>query len=87
MKNYKYGKLINNRIHFAPNPIVVDNKTTYNGSQELYESQGYKRILEPVFDPYDEETEYLVETYTETVNGLQIVYKRHSKPSGAQMFA
>lgn len=79
MKNYKYGKLVNNRIQFAPNPIIVDNETIYNGSQELYESQGYKRILEPKFDLYDEETEYLKETYTEYDNGIQIVYKRHSK--------
>lgn len=80
MKNYKYGKLVNNRIQYAPSPIIVDNKTTYNGSQELYESQGYKRILEPIFDVYDEETEYLKETIEELPDGIHIHYVAILKP-------
>lgn len=80
MKNYKYGKLVNGRIQYSPNPLIIDNKIFWNGSQELYESQGYKRILEPIFDLYDEETEYLKEVAEELPTGIRIHYTAILKP-------
>ena len=74
MKNYKYGKIVNGRIEYSPNPLIIDNKISWNGSRELYESQGYKSILEPIFDEYDEETEDLKATYEELPTGIHIHY-------------
>lgn len=40
-----YGKLVNNLVEFAPNPIFVEDKQIYNARGSLYEQLGYKEII------------------------------------------
>ena len=73
-----YGKLINGQIVPAPNPLHVNRSMVYNPSGYIYESVGYKPIVDtPMPEPEDgtevyytshweEQDSQIVRVWTET---------------------
>ena len=59
-----YGKIIDNRLQIAPNPVVIDDKTIANPSGDILTQLGYLPVVtknEPAFaDGY-----YYKSVYTE----------------------
>ena len=40
----RYAKLINGEMHFAPNPVIIDDRQIGNPPREVYVEQGYKPV-------------------------------------------
>lgn len=40
-----YGKLIDNRLQIAPNPVVIDDKTIANPTADILSQQGYLPVV------------------------------------------
>ncbi len=62
----KYGKIINNELFIAQNPLKLEDKIVYNPTDKIYEENGYKPITEttrPVEDGF-----YFVPIYEEREN-------------------
>lgn len=70
----RYAKLIDGAIHFAPNPIFIDDRQIGNPPVEAYISEGYKVVQytdPPEVDPgyiavpgWEEQAEAIVQTWT-----------------------
>ena len=63
-RNYKYGKLENGALVYAPNKLVIGTEQIFNAPAEIYKKQGYLPIVntEP---PEDEEGFYYSPFYAE----------------------
>ena len=44
-KNYKYGKLENGNLTYAPNKLIIDTEQVFNAPAETYKAQGYLPIV------------------------------------------
>ena len=53
----KYGKLINNQLVLAPNPIIIGDRQIGNPPGEVYIEQGYKPVV--YTDPPETEPGYV----------------------------
>lgn len=78
-RNYKYGKLINGRIEYAPYPLIIPvaggNRHIYNdATAEQYSSQGYKPIIHNEVPQYDFDTEIIIERFIEDNDNIYIEY-------------
>lgn len=69
-----YGKLINNELQYAPNPIVIGDRQIGNPPGEVYLEQGYLPVTytdPPVVEPgfvavpgWEEQDEAIVQIWT-----------------------
>lgn len=66
----KYAKLINNQIHYAPNPILVGDTYIGNPPGEVYLEQGFLPVIETT--PTTPPEGYYMEPHWEEKDG-QIV--------------
>ena len=57
-----YGKIIDGKLVFAPNPMVSGDYKIYNPKSEHYEAEGYLEVIET---EYPEGDKYYEKTYTE----------------------
>lgn len=70
----RYAKLINNEIHFAPNPILVDGNYIGNPPGSVYEAECYKPVTytdPPTVEPgyiavpgWEEEEDEIVQVWS-----------------------
>ena len=71
-----YGKLIDNRLQIAPNPIIMDDKTIANPSNDILVQLGYLPVItkaEPDFvDGY-----YYKPIYTENDSKIHQGWEKH----------
>ena len=63
--NFKYGKLENNQLCYAPNILVVGNEQIINAPAETYKVQGYLPIVKTDIPEADENC-YYTPIYTES---------------------
>lgn len=61
----RYGKINNNEIEYAPNPLRFDGKDVFTTDPAVFLSQGYKPIAEEPY-PDDGKTYRQITTETET---------------------
>ena len=64
MTNIRYGKLINNRLEYANNPLWKGKVMIANPTKEQYLEQGYKPVR--YIDLEYEEGKYYKEVFNET---------------------
>lgn len=57
-----YGKFIDEKFVFAPNPMTVGEYKVYNPTPENYKAEGYLEIIET---EYPADNKYYVKRYTE----------------------
>lgn len=71
-----YGKIIDNRLQIAPNPVVMDDKTIANPSGDILTQLGYLPVVtknEPAFaDGY-----YYKSVYTENEGKIYQDWEKH----------
>lgn len=71
-----YGKIIDNRLQIAPNPVVMDDKTIANPSGDILMQLGYLPVVtknEPAFaDGY-----YYKSVYTENEGKIYQDWEKH----------
>lgn len=71
-----YGKIIDNRLQIAPNPVVMDDKTIANPSGDILTQLGYLPVVtknEPAFaDGY-----YYKSVYTENEGNIYQDWEKH----------
>ncbi|MGO5081137.1 hypothetical protein ACTQ3L_03890 [Oscillospiraceae bacterium LCP25S3_E4] len=71
-----YGKIIDNRLQIAPNPVVIDDKTIANPSGDILTQLGYLPVVtknEPAFaDGY-----YYKSVYTENEGKIYQDWEKH----------
>lgn len=70
----KYAKLIDNKLQYAPNPIIVDDRQIGNPPPETLMEQGYKPVIytdPPVVEPgyiavpgWEDDGDEIVQTWT-----------------------
>ena len=56
-----YGYLENEELHYAPNPLDVEDTRVWNPTGEMYEAAGYKKII--FTDPPETEPGYHAEDW------------------------
>lgn len=78
-KNYKYGKLENDALVYAPNKLVINTEQIFNAPAELYKSQGYLRIVNTEMPEY-EEGFYYTPYYIEVIDALVQKWEKHEIP-------
>ena len=71
-KNYKYGKLINDRIEYAPYPIKINGYDVYGANEEQYLSSGYKKIVVDYNNTTNDEE--IKAVFTQTEKEIKIEY-------------
>lgn len=64
-----YAKLINGKLQIAPNPLIVDDMTIANPTEEMLIQQGYMLVVETV-KPYDSSDYYYKDKYVVTDNKI-----------------
>lgn len=74
--NYKYGKLENGALVYAPNKLVIGTEQIFNAPAELYKSQGYLRIVNTEMPEY-EEGFYYTSYYIEVIDALVQKWEKH----------
>ena len=70
--NYKYGKLINGKIEYAPYPLKIDGYDVYGATAEQHLKAGYKHII---IENYPQDEKIYVPIYTETETEIIISWK------------
>ena len=67
--NYKYGKIENGALVYAPNKLVIGTEQIFNAPAEIYKEQGYLPIVntEP---PEEEEGFYYSPYYVEADSSI-----------------
>ena len=68
-RNYNYAKLIDNKLEYAPNILVIGNEQIINAPAETYKAQGYLPI-ERTEQPEAEEGFYYSPIYVEDNNKI-----------------
>lgn len=61
--NYKYGKLQNNNLCYAPNKLVIDNEQVFNADADTYLTFGYMPVVNTEA-PQSTEQYYYIPYYT-----------------------
>ena len=69
MKNYKYGKLVDGSLEYAPYYLLIGTRMYINASATKYLSQGWKQIIQLEY-PDDEEEHIAV--YTEDATAIYV---------------
>lgn len=64
-----YGKIIDNRLQIAPNPLITNDKIIANPTEEMLIQQGYMLVVETV-KPYDSSDYYYKDKYVVTDNKI-----------------
>lgn len=76
MKNkIKYAKLIDNDLHYASYPLIIDSIPTWTNDEKVFNEQGYYQVVEtkrPVKDGY-----FYVGTYQEQDGKIIRVWEEH----------
>ena len=67
-----YGKIENNNLKYAPNPINKDGKTIYNPSVEMLLELGYKPIIRM---EYPTDGKQYKQEYVETDDSIIVMWK------------
>lgn len=76
-----YGKLINGQIVPAPNPLHVNRGMVYNPSGYIYESVGYKPIVDtPMPEPEDGTEVYYTSRWEEQDGQIVRVWEEAEPP-------
>lgn len=78
-RNYKYGKLENGALVYAPNKLIIDTEQIFNAPAELYRSQGYLRIVNTEMPEY-EEGFYYIPYYIEVIDALIQKWEKYEIP-------
>lgn len=76
-----YGKLINGQIVPAPNPLHVNRSMVYNPSGYIYESVGYKPIVDtPMPEPEDGTEVYYTSHWEEQAGQIVRIWEETEQP-------
>lgn len=78
-KNYKYGKLENGNLTYAPNKLIIDTKQVFNAPAETYKSQGWLPFINTV-QPEAEEGFYYSPVYVEQNGSIVQQWEQHEIP-------
>lgn len=73
-----YGKIIDNRLQIAPNPVVMDDKTIANPSSDILTQLGYLPVItknQPSFT--DTDGYYYKSIYTENDGKIYQDWEKH----------
>ena len=76
--NYKYGKLENGTLCYAPNKLIIDTEQVFNAPAEIYATQGYLPIVNT--ECPSEEGFYFSPIYTETDGKIVQQWEKHEIP-------
>lgn len=80
--NYKYGKLENGNLTYAPNILIVGNEQIINAPPEVYASRGWLPIVKT--DPPQEDDGYYYEPYYSESDGAIVQrWEKHEIPDVA----
>lgn len=80
--NYKYGKLENGALRYAPNKLIIDTEQVFNAPAETYKAQGYLPIVKTDI-PESEEGFYYSPIYTEQGGKIIQQWEKHEIPDAA----
>lgn len=71
-----YGKIIDGKLVVAGKKIKIENGWITNPTEEDLKKNGYKEISTTEKQSYDNESEKLVEKYTDNGKGIEITYEK-----------
>ena len=71
-----YGKIENGRLKIAGSKIQIENGWITNPTEEDLKANGYKEVSTTEKQSYDNESEKLVEKYTDNGKGIEISYEK-----------
>lgn len=77
--NYKYGKIENGALVYAPNKLIIDTEQVFNAPDESYNAQGYLPIVNTV-QPEAEEGFYYSPFYAEVDGNIVQHWEKHEIP-------
>lgn len=77
-RNYKYGKIENGALIYAPNKLIIDTEQVFNAPAETYKAQGYLPIVNTV-QP-EAEGYYFTPVYTEQNSKIVEGWEKHEIP-------
>ena len=80
--NYKYGKIENGALVYAPNILVIGNEQMFNAPAETYKAQGYLPIINTV-QSEAEEGFYYSPFYAEADGKIVQYWEKHEIPNEA----
>lgn len=80
--NYKYGKLENGALVYAPNKLIIDTEQVFNAPAETYKAQGYLPIISTE-QPETKEGFYYSPFYTEDNGAIVQQWEKHEIPDEA----
>lgn len=71
-----YAKIVDGKLVIAGKKIKIENGWITNPTETDLKANGYKEISTTEKQSYDDTTEKLVETYTETSKGIEVSYSK-----------
>ena len=71
-----FGKIIDGKLVVAGKKIQIENGWITNPTETDLKANGYKEVSTTEKQSYDNETEKLVEKYTDTGKGIEISYEK-----------
>ena len=71
-----YGKIVDGKLIIAGNKIQIANGWITNPSETQLKDNGYKEIVRTEKQGYDDESDKLVETYTDTGKEIEVSYAK-----------
>lgn len=77
--NYKYGKLENGTLVYAPNKLIIGTEQVFNAPAETYKAQGWLPIVNTDM-PEAEEGFYYSPVYTEADGKIVQQWEQHEIP-------
>lgn len=80
LHNYKYGKIENGSLCYAPNKLIINTEQVFNAPAEIYATRGYLPIVQTEC-PEVEEGFYCSPIYTETDGKIIQEWEQHEIPT------
>lgn len=71
-----YGKIIDGKLVIAGKKIQIENGWITNPTETDLKNNGYKEVSATEKQSYDNESEKLVEKYTDTEKGIEVSYEK-----------
>lgn len=71
-----FGKIIDGKLVVAGKKIQIENGWITNPTEEDLKANGYKEVSTTEKQSYDNESEKLVEKYTDNGKGIEITYEK-----------
>lgn len=72
----QYGKIVDGKLVVAGKKIQIENGWITNPTETDLKANGYKEVSTTEKQSYDNESEKLVEKYTDTEKGIEVSYEK-----------